>query len=98
MKSLEENAATAKEKINEQQRNIKEFVLKKLDEGAKEMKNKVDTMYANLYTELSKQRDEINDYVVKVQGNDTFSSSEDARWRLFVISVILNIRQSKGIQ
>ena len=61
IKSLERNAKTAKDKIEEQKEKILKIVAKKLDEKAKKMRS-----------ELSKQYDEIKKYHDKVQASISF--------------------------
>ena len=67
MKSLERNAKTAKDQIKEQKENILKIVTEKLDERAKKMD--VDQAYGKLHNELSKQYDEMKDYLDKVQAS-----------------------------
>ena len=69
VKSLEENASVAKEKIKKQAENIAKAVLDKLKERADKMCEEVDVVYGEKHTELSKQHDEIKKYIDKVQGN-----------------------------
>ena len=69
MKSLEENAKTAKDQINEQKKKILKIVAEKLDEKAKKMNEEVDEVYGELHSELSKQHDEIKEYLNKVQAS-----------------------------
>ena len=69
MKSLERNAKTAKDQIEEQKENILKIVAEKLDERAKKMNEDVDEVYGELHSELSKQRDEMKDYLDKVQSS-----------------------------
>ncbi|CAB4023108.1 E3 ubiquitin- ligase TRIM56-like [Paramuricea clavata] len=67
MKSLEKNAKTAKEQIEEQKENILTVVAEKVNEKAAKMKEEVGKVYGELHSELSKQHDEIKDYLDKVQ-------------------------------
>ena len=69
MKSLEENAIAVKDKIKQQKENVVKTVVDKLDKSAKKMFEKVDEIYGELHTELTKQYDEIKQYIDKVQGN-----------------------------
>ncbi|CAB4039390.1 brain tumor -like isoform X3 [Paramuricea clavata] len=69
MKSLERNAKTAKDQIKEQKENILKIVAEKLDERAKMMNDDVDEVYGELHSELSKQHDEMKDYLDKVQAS-----------------------------
>ena len=69
MKSLEKNAKTAKDQIEEQKENILKIVAEKLDERAKKMNADVDKVYGELHSELSKQHDEMKDYLDKVQAS-----------------------------
>ena len=69
MKSLEKNAKTAKDEIKEQKENILKIVAEKLDERAKKMNEDVDQAYGELHSELSKQHDEMKDYLDKVQAS-----------------------------
>ena len=69
MKSLEKNAKTAKDQIKEQKENILKIVAEKLDERAKIMNDDVDEVYGELHSELSKQHDEMKDYLDKVQAS-----------------------------
>ena len=69
MKSLEKNAKTAKDQINEQKENILKIVAEKLNEEAKEMKEEIEEVYGELYRELSKQHDEIKEYLDKLQAS-----------------------------
>jgi tripartite motif-containing protein 56 len=69
MKSLERNAKTAKDQIKEQKENILKIVAEKLDERAKKMNDDVDKVYGELHSELSKQHDEMKDYLDKVQAS-----------------------------
>ena len=69
MKSLERNAKTAKDQISEQKENILKIVAEKLDERAKKMNEDVDQAYGELHSELSKQHDEMKDYLDKVQAS-----------------------------
>ena len=69
MKSLERNAKTAKDQISEQKENILKIVAEKLDERAKKMNDDVDQAYGELHSELSKQHDEMKDYLDKVQAS-----------------------------
>jgi chromosome segregation ATPase len=68
-KSLEENAKTAKDQIKEQKGNILKIVAEKLDERAQEMNEEVDKVYGELHSALSKQHDEMKDYLDKVQAS-----------------------------
>ncbi|CAB4036686.1 tripartite motif-containing 2-like, partial [Paramuricea clavata] len=67
MKSLEENASATKEKIVEQAKIIVKVVSDQLVERTKEMCGEVDEIYDELHTELSRQHDEVKEYVDKVQ-------------------------------
>ena len=69
MKSLERNAKTAKDQIAKQKENILKIVAEKLDERAKKMNEDVDKVYGELHSELSKQYDEMKDYLDKVQAS-----------------------------
>ena len=69
MKSLEENAIAVKDKIKQQKENVVKTVVDKLDERAKKMFEEVNEVYGELKTELTKQYDEIKQYIDKVQGN-----------------------------
>jgi hypothetical protein len=69
MKSLERNSKTAKDQIEEQKENILKIVAEKLNERAKKMNDDVDQVYGELHSELSKQHDEMNDYLDKVQAS-----------------------------
>ena len=69
MKSLEENATAAKDKIKQQKDNLVKIVVDKLDESAKKMFEEVDEIYGELHSELSNQHEEIKQYIDKVQGN-----------------------------
>ncbi|CAB4010923.1 tripartite motif-containing 2-like isoform X3, partial [Paramuricea clavata] len=69
MESLEKNAKTAKEQIKDQKENILKIVAEKLDERAKKMNEDVDQVYGELHSQLSKQHDEIKDYLDKVQAS-----------------------------
>ena len=69
MKSLEKNAKTAKDQIKEQKENILKIVAEKLDEKAKKMNKDVDEVYCEMHNELSKQHDEIKEYLRKVQAS-----------------------------
>ena len=69
MKSLEENATAAKDKIKQQKENLVKIVVDKLDESAKKMFEEVDEIYGELHSELSNQQEEIKQYIDKVQGN-----------------------------
>ena len=69
MKSLEKNAKTAKDQIKEQKEKILKIVAEKLDEKAKKMNEEVDEVYGELYSALSKQHDEIKEYLDKVQAS-----------------------------
>ena len=69
MKSLEENAIAVKDKIKRQKENVVKTVVDKLDERAKKMFGEVDEIFGELKTELTKQYDEIKQYIDKVQGN-----------------------------
>ena len=69
MKSLERNAKTAKDQIEEQKVNILKIVAEKLDERAQEMNEEVDKVYGELHSQLSKQHDEMKDYLDKVQAS-----------------------------
>ena len=69
MKSLERNAKTAKDQIKEQKENIFKILAEKLDERAKKMNEDVDQAYGELHSELSKQHDEMKDYLDKVQAS-----------------------------
>ena len=69
MKSLEENAIAVKDKIKQQKENVIKTVVDKLDERAKKMFEEVNEVYGELKTELTKQYDEIKQYIDKVQGN-----------------------------
>ncbi len=69
MKSLEKNAKTAKGQIIEQKENILKNVTEKLDERAQKMNEEVDQIYGELHSELSKQHDQIKDYLDKVQAS-----------------------------
>jgi prefoldin subunit 5 len=86
MKSLEENASAAKEKIVEQANIIAKVVSDQLVGKAKEMCGEVDDIHDELHTELSQQHDEIKEYVDKVQGS--FSRKE----RFFDIMVYYSKR------
>ena len=72
IKSLEKNAKTAKDKIEEQKEKILKIVVKKLDEKAKKMKEEVDEIYSEMRSELSKQYDEIKKYLDKIQASISF--------------------------
>ena len=67
MKTLEKNAKTAKDQIKEQKENIMKIVAKKLDEKAENMNGQVDKVYSEMHSELSKQNDDIKDYLRKVE-------------------------------
>ncbi|CAB4010913.1 basement membrane-specific heparan sulfate proteoglycan core -like [Paramuricea clavata] len=69
MKSLEKNAKTAKDQIKKQKENILNIVGEKLDERAKIMNEEVDKVYGELHSKLSKQHDEMKDYLDKVQAS-----------------------------
>ncbi|CAB4024881.1 Hypothetical predicted protein [Paramuricea clavata] len=69
MKSLEKNAKTVKDQIQEQKENILKIVAEKLDERAKKMNEDVDQAYGELHSELSEQHDEMKDYLDKVQAS-----------------------------
>ena len=69
MKSLEENATAVKDKVKQQKENVVKTVIDKLDERAKKMFEEVDEIYGELHAELTKQYDEIKQYIDKVQGN-----------------------------
>jgi ClpP class serine protease len=69
MESLEKNAKTAKDQIKEQKENILKIVAEKLDERAETMNEEVDKVYGELHRELSKQHDEMKDYLDKVQAS-----------------------------
>jgi tripartite motif-containing protein 56 len=69
MESLEKNAKTAKEQLKEQKENILKIVTENLDERAEKLNNDVNKVYGELHTELSKQHDEIKDYLDKVQAS-----------------------------
>jgi ClpP class serine protease len=69
MKSLEKNAKTAKDQIKEQKENILKIVAEKLDERAEKINEEVDKVYGELLSELSKQHDEMKDYLDKVQSS-----------------------------
>ena len=69
MNSLKKNAKTAKDQIQEQKEKILKIVSAKLDEKAKKMNEQVDQVYGELYSTLSKQHDEIKEYLDKVQAS-----------------------------
>ncbi|XP_028407149.1 E3 ubiquitin-protein ligase TRIM33-like [Dendronephthya gigantea] len=69
LKSLNKNAKATKDQIKVQKENILKIVTEKLDERAKEMNEELDEVYDELHSELSKQRDEITDFVDKVQSS-----------------------------
>ena len=69
MKSLEKNAKTAKDQIIEQKQSILKVVAEELHERAEKMNEGVDEVYGELHSELSKQHDEIKDYLNKVQAS-----------------------------
>ncbi len=69
MKSLEKNAKTAKDQIKEQKENILKIVTEKLNKRAERIGEEVDKVYGELHNELSKQHDEIKDYLHKVQAS-----------------------------
>ncbi|XP_028395970.1 uncharacterized protein LOC114519975 isoform X2 [Dendronephthya gigantea] len=69
MKSLEENAKTAKDKIKEQKEKVLKIVTEKVDERTKKMNEEVDKAYDELQSELNKQHDEIKDYRDKLQAS-----------------------------
>ena len=72
MRSLEKNAKTAKDQIEEEKEKILKIVSKKLDETAKKMNEEVDAVYGEMHSELSKQHDEIKEYLDKVQASISF--------------------------
>ena len=67
MKSLEQNAKTAKDQIKKQKESILKILTEKLDEKAEKMNGEVDKIYLKLHGQLSKQLRDIEDYVGKVQ-------------------------------
>ena len=67
MKSLEKNAKTAREQMKEQKENILRFVAEKLDAREKKLNEEVDKIYNELHDELSKQHDDIKEYLFKLQ-------------------------------
>ena len=69
MKSLKENAQTAKDQVKENKEKILQIVKEKLDEREKNMNEEVDKVYGELHSELSKQHDEIKEYLHKVQAS-----------------------------
>ena len=69
MKSLKENAQTAKDQVKENKEKILKIVKEKLDEREKNMNDEVDKVYCELHSELSKQHDEIKEYLDKVQAS-----------------------------
>ena len=69
MKTLEKNAKTAKDQIEEQKGNILKMIAEKLAEKAKTMSEEVDKIYCELRKELSEQHDEIKDHLDKVQAS-----------------------------
>jgi tripartite motif-containing protein 2/3 len=69
VKSLEKNAKIAKDQIKEQKENILKIVAEKLDQRAMKMNDDVDKVYGELHSELSKQHDEMKDYLDKVQAS-----------------------------
>ena len=75
IKSLGKNAKNAKDQINEQKEKILKIVAAKLDEKAKKIKEEVDEIYGAMCSELSKQQDEIKEYLGKVQASISFPRS-----------------------
>ena len=69
MKSIEKNAKTAKDQIEEQKEKILKIVAEKLDVKAKKMNEEVDEFYDKMHSELSKQHDDIKKYLDKVEGS-----------------------------
>ena len=69
MKSLKENAKTAKDQVKENKEKILKILHKKLDERAKKIKKEVDKVYNELHSELSKQHNEIKEYLDKIQAS-----------------------------
>ena len=69
MKSLDENAKNAIEKITEQKDKIVASVTQKLEEQAQRLVQNVDKVYGELHFQLSKQHDEIKDYLDKVKAS-----------------------------
>ncbi|XP_028413827.1 E3 ubiquitin-protein ligase TRIM33-like [Dendronephthya gigantea] len=72
MKSLGDNAKTAKEQIREHKKSILKVVAEKLDEREKKMNEEVDKIYDELCNELCEQNDEIKGYLRKVQVSISF--------------------------
>ena len=72
MKCLEKNTKTARDQIKDQKENILKIVVEKLDEREEKMNEEVDQIYGELHSELSKQHDEITDYLDKVQASVSF--------------------------
>ena len=71
MKSLEKNAQTTKGRIREQKENVLKFVVEKLEKREEEMNKNVGEACCELHAELSRQHDEIKEYLGKVQGSVT---------------------------
>ena len=69
MKSVEKNAKTTKDEIKNQEETILKAVAQKLHEKAKKMNEEVDEAYGEMRSELSKQHDEIKEYLDKVQAS-----------------------------
>ncbi|XP_028396171.1 E3 ubiquitin-protein ligase TRIM33-like [Dendronephthya gigantea] len=72
MKSLGDNAKTAKEQIREHKKSILKVVAEKLDEKEKKMNEEVDKIYDELCNELCEQNDEVKAYLRKVQVSISF--------------------------
>ncbi|XP_028413796.1 E3 ubiquitin-protein ligase TRIM56-like [Dendronephthya gigantea] len=69
MKSLETNAKSAKDQIEEQKQKLSKNVVVKLDRRARKLNEEVDNFYDELRNELSKQYDEIKDYLDRVEAS-----------------------------
>ena len=69
MKTLENNAKTAKDQIKEEKENILKMVEEKFNEKEKKMNEEVDKIYGEMHKELSKQHDEIKKYLDEVQAS-----------------------------
>ena len=69
MKSLEKNAKNTKDQVKEQKEKILKIVAAKLDAKAKKMIEEVDEIYGEMHGEVSKQHNEIKEYLDKVQAS-----------------------------
>ena len=69
IKSLERNVKTAKDQIEEQKERILKIISEKLCERAKKIDEEVNSAYGELNSQLTKQHDEIKDYLDKLQAS-----------------------------